>query len=63
MSDYTFWGLFAIPAALALLASIVWRVKLIDSSPKLLKIAAVGAITVSALTFLWSFVQWISQYE
>ncbi len=63
MEDHTFWGWVAIPTAMTLLALIVWRVKLSSSPHKLPKAAALSAITVCALVFLWSFMQWASWYK
>ena len=63
MEDHTFWGWVSIPTAMTLLALIVWRVKLSPSRYKLLKGAVLGVITVCALVFLWSFMQWASWYK
>ncbi len=63
MQDHTFWGWVTIPVAMALLALIVWLVKLSSSRYKLLKALIVGAITLGALLFLWSSMQWASWYK
>ena len=64
MPDYVFWGWVSIPTALTLLALILWRVKLsLAPSHRLLKAIATCAISICALVFVWSFMQWASWYK